>query len=187
MKLFFCFLFLVSSSTKVLNKNLAVTSFEKIEFAMYDYMDKVRVFYYVVIDKKGNAKVQEVNSARTKSYTTTLNDTVLQKLKTFFNDQKELKGYQIKEKLDENAHYAGTYNYINVVYPVKKDFLCYVNDFMSEEFNKMINELIEIDLEVNPIKKDLHIITPDITGVITTLHKKNRNLPKFELPPPVMN
>lgn len=168
-------------------------SIKKIEFAVYRYnsflsevKDQAEIEYYCIIDEKGLVKAQDMDNPD-KTLEVVLTDSTWKKTRRFFSGKK-LNSHKTKQ-IPQGLHYASlAYHYISITYADKtKQSLCYVGNLMSDEFNDLMDQLINTELTKEGREIDKKLITPELTKTITALHQKSRDLPKVEQPPPEGN
>ncbi len=139
------------------------TGFEKIEYASFKIIksesgqkDSMFIELYSIIDMKGLAKILNDDDYHDtlKFYTHQLDKERMAKINVVFNPQKKLNTYFITKKLADNELYGGVYHAFLVTYRNgEKDSLCFIEPFMSREFNavyKMLDDEVFYGEDTKP-------------------------------------
>lgn len=168
--------------------------FKKIEYASFKIVkskssktDSVFISLYSIIDDKGLAKVIDDDDYHDtlKFYTQKVDKERLDKINTVFNRQKKLDTYFYTKKLGANEFYGGEYHLFLISYKDgQKDSLCFVEPFMSSEFNslyKMLDNFVFYGEHTNPCSQ--FKIPENFRKAVLLNYKKSSYLPEIKTLP----
>jgi hypothetical protein len=168
------------------------TTFDKIEYASFNtnsqkskQKDSLVIEIYSHIDKAGIVTVvnNDTYHDTITFYTYKLTAEQLQNIQSIFNINKKLTNSMITTSLAKNSLYAGNYDFFRVSYKngEKKDSLCFIEPFMSQEFNfayKMLNDIYYSKMNSNECKP--FVIPKSFRESVLLTYKKSKYLPKVE-------
>ena len=162
----------------------AKLNFKKIELTYYEANgnpSKINVIAYAQINAYGIVTVHLNGNKGLKFYRYQLSDELMSQINSLLIGKNSLRKQLVKTKMDVGRHYAGSYNFI----AFDKEELCFVEPYMSKEFNLIFNQIEDIILKQF---ENAEIANPNfnIKGVekrVMIEHKKSHYLPKIEQPP----
>jgi hypothetical protein len=174
--------------------NAQTVPFEKIEYASFDInsprvkqKNELRINLYSKIDQKGLITILDDDDYHhtLTFHTYQLNPANLQKIASVINGKNPLRNYMVKQELDTNSFYGGSYEFISVTYKNKtKDSLCFIESDMSDEFDYVYKMLGDIYYGKRKLKKiNPFTISKYFRNAVLSSYKKSSYLPKIQFPP----
>jgi len=162
----------------------AKLNFKKIELAYYEANgnpSKINVTDYVQINEYGIVTVYLNGNNGLKFYQYQLSNELISQINSLIIGKNSVRKQLVKTKMDVGRHYAGSYNFI----AFDKDELCFIEPYMSKEFNLIFNQLEDVILKQS---EKAEIANPnfkikDVEKRVVIEHKKSNYLPKIEQPP----
>ncbi|HMU56648.1 MAG TPA: hypothetical protein PKD42_00140 [Chitinophagaceae bacterium] len=185
--IFFLFPFAASSQSAKLN-------FEKVEIARYqfnsiytDVKDKADVVLYCHVNKSGIASLQFEDGDTLKICSYKLPDSVITIVNTFLSDKKKLTDWYEEGMPEEGVIYGSPeYKYFKIVNSgAETQSVCYIDDFMTEDFKNFLFDLFTGYEEATPLKGMKKIVTGAVIKEITEKHIRTKVLATTSHPPPL--
>ncbi|GAB2808393.1 hypothetical protein [Ferruginibacter profundus] len=166
--------------------------FEKIEIGNFEPKskdDSLLISSYAIITADGKVTNFELNKREdTIAYfTTTLPDTLLNKIQKLFNEKTTLKSYEKIKKAEANEIYVGDYIYLKVKYQNNKvDSLCTILNFLNNEFNDVFDSFVDFDYYLENQKTVPKFkISDQFKSSLYGAYKRSNYLPQIKTLPPL--
>jgi len=141
---------------------------------------------YSTIDPDGRLNIFINGNHGPAYYTAQLSDHEIEALNKL--TEKNLQSFVKTKKLGAGMHYAGGRDYISFNQGKKQSQMCFIEPFMSDEYNELINTLSDkiYNQDDSTKTKKFAIDFNKIKAEILKQNKIDNYLPKKELPPPAM-
>lgn len=184
-------LIIILSGEKCMSQSQSIKS---IELAFFDVnsprtkkKDNAEISLYATITNGQisflKPKIEDFNVGY---YISKLTQPTLQKIDSLLNRHTKLKEHLVIKSMGE-GHFAGSYTYILVKYKNgKKDELCYIDGFISELFQSLMNDLENIFYRNRKLEEIKKISIPiEFSKSLQAKYKQSKYLPPIEFPPPI--
>jgi hypothetical protein len=176
-------------------QNKSKAQFKTIEFAAFDVnsprtkqKDSVEIFCYAIIDRKGKMSIlnRDEDNDSLSYFKYQLDTAEFRKINFLFKDNAPLKDHMTSQSLKKGEHYGGSYSFLSVGYQnEKKDSLCFIDSYMSEDFQSALNILDKIFYGKSKSGTKAKFIVPiNFKKSLQESLKKSNYLPPIEFPPP---
>lgn len=150
---------------------------------------QIELVSYALVKEDGMMQVQVLEGEKLAFYNFQLSQDQVKKISNLLNKSNALKNNMISNKLAPNEHYAGEYHYVEFTSGSHSESLCFIESFMSKEFNTIYDELIQVMFSGSDSSKtnNPNFNTQKIAKKIALQNSQSTYLPPREMPPPEMD